>query len=117
MKKDKAYLQHILDAISDTEKFLENVTQDAFFKNKEKQYAVLRALEIIGEATKNLSKEFRAKHREIPWRDIAGMRNKLIHEYFGVKLELVWRTVKNRLPELKKQISKILEEINEKSRG
>jgi len=117
MKKDKAYLQHILDAISDTEKFLENVTQDAFFKNKEKQYAVLRALEIIGEATKNLSKEFRAKHREIPWRDIAGMRNKLIHEYFGVKLELVWRTVKNRLSELKKQISKILEEINEKSRG
>ena len=110
MKKDKAYLQHILDAISDAEKFLENITQDAFFKNKEKQYAVLRALEIIGEATKNLSKEFRAKHREIPWRDIAGMRNKLIHEYFGVNLELVWTTVKNRLPELKKQIRKILED-------
>jgi len=109
------YLRHILDAISDTEEFVENVTQNEFFKNKEKQYAVLRALGIIGEATKNLSRELRAKHPEIPWRDVAGMRNKLIHAYFGVKLELVWETVKDRLPELKKQIYTILEEINEKS--
>jgi len=115
MKKDKAYLQHILDAISDIEKFIENVTQYEFSKNKEKQYAVLRALEIVGEATKNLSKELRAKYREIPWRDIAGMRNKLIHEYFGVKLELVWETVKDRLPQLKKQIRKILDQINKKA--
>lgn len=72
----------------------------------------MRALEIIGEATKNLSKELRAKHRRIPWRDIAGMRNKLIHEYFGVKLELVWETIKQNLPELKKQMVKILEETD-----
>ena len=61
MKKDKAYLQHILDAISDIEKFLKNVTQEAFFKNKEKQYAVLRALEIIGEATKKFEQGVKSK--------------------------------------------------------
>jgi len=112
MKKDKAYLQDVLEAISDIEKFIEGVTQEEFYKNKEKQYAVLRALEIIGEATKNLSKELRIEYREIPWRDITGMRDKLIHEYFGVKLELVWGTIKQNLPELKKQIAEILEEMN-----
>jgi uncharacterized protein with HEPN domain len=111
MKKDKAYLKHILDAITDIEKFVEGITQEEFYKNKEKQYAVLRALEIVGEATRNLSKELKATYREIPWRDIAGMRNKLIHEYFGVKLELVWETVKDKLPELKIQIRNILDKI------
>jgi uncharacterized protein with HEPN domain len=81
-----------------------------------KQYAVLRGLEIIGEATKNLSRELKTKHREIPWREIAGMRDKLIHEYFGVNLELVWVTIKNELPELKNQILKILKEIEEGKR-
>jgi len=111
MKKDKAYLKHILDTISKVEKFTEGVTKEGFFENVEKQYAVLRGLEIIGEATKNLSRELKTKHREVPWKDIAGMRDKLIHEYFGVNLELVWGTVKDKLPELKKQIIKILKEI------
>ena len=114
MKRDKAYLQHILEAISDIEKFIENVSQEEFYKNKEKQYAVLRALEIIGEATKNLSKELKARYSKIPWRDIAGMRDKLLHEYFGVKLELVWETIKDSLPKLKRQISEMLNEISEK---
>ncbi|MEM0171820.1 MAG: DUF86 domain-containing protein [Conexivisphaerales archaeon] len=94
MRKDEAYLRHILDAISKIEKFTEGVTKEIFFENVEKQYAVLRALEIIGEATKNLSRELKKKHREVPWKDIAGMRDKLIHEYFGVNLELVWETSK-----------------------
>lgn len=109
MKKDEVYLKHILDAMSDIEKFTEGISKERFYESKEKQYAVLRALEIIGEAVKNLSRELKAKHREVLWRDISGMRDKLIHEYFGVNLELVWETMKKDLPKLKKQIYKILE--------
>lgn len=112
MKKDKAYLKDILDAISDIEAFIGNINEAEFYKNKEKKYAVVRALEIIGEAAKNLSKELRAKHKEVPWKDIAGMRDKLIHLYFGIKWELVWETVKNKIPELKNQLLKISEEQN-----
>lgn len=107
-RKDKAYLKHILDAIKDAKRFTEGVTKEEFLENKEKQYAVLRALEIIGEATKSLSKEIKREHPEIQWKDITGMRDKLIHEYFGVKLDLVWATVKQNLPELEKQLYEIL---------
>jgi uncharacterized protein with HEPN domain len=112
MKKDKAYLKDILDAISDIEAFIANINEGEFYKNKEKKYAVVRALEIIGEAAKNLSKELRSKHKEIPFKEIVGMRDKLIHWYFGIKWELVWETVKNKIPELKNQLSKIFAEQN-----
>jgi uncharacterized protein with HEPN domain len=79
-KKDKAYLKHILDAISDVKKFMKDISEEVFLANKEKQYAVLRALEIIGEATKSLSKEVKHEHPEVRWKEIAGMRDKLIHE-------------------------------------
>lgn len=111
MKRDKAYLKHILDATSNIEKFIEAISKEDFLGNIEKQYAVLRGLEIIGEATKNLSEELKTKYPHIPWKEIAGMRDKLIHQYFGVNLDLVWETVKTKLPELKSQISKILKEI------
>ncbi len=113
MKRDKAYLKHILDAISNIEKFIEGVNKENFLGNIEKQYAVLRGLEIIGEATKNLSEELKKKHPNIQWKEIAGMRDKLIHQYFGVNLDLVWETIKTKLPELKTQISEILKEIKE----
>ena len=113
IKKDKAYLRHILDAVSDIKRFMEGLTKEEFLEKKEKQYAVLRALEIIGEATKNLSKEMKTKSSEIQWKDIAGMRDKLIHEYFGVNLDLVWKTVSKNLPELEKQVSQMLKSAND----
>lgn len=110
MKSDKVYLQDILDAISDIERFVRGVSSTEFMRSKEKQYAVIRALEIMGEATKQVSKDLRVKHPEVPWKDIAGMRDKLIHAYFGVKTELVWETVRQKLPQLKKNINTLLKE-------
>ena len=79
MKKDKVYLTHILDAVTDIENFMQGVSEEQFFGNREKQYAVLRGLEIIGEASKNLSTDLKAQSSEVSWKDIAGMRDKLIH--------------------------------------
>ncbi len=117
MKRDSAYLRHIQDAISDIDGFLAGLSKEEFLQNKEKQYAVLRALEIIGEATKNLSKETKSASPEINWNDIAGMRDKLIHQYFGVNLDLVWETVRKNLPKLKVEISGILKEIDKRDQN
>lgn len=116
MKKDKPYLQHIYDAICDIEKFVENTTMELFFENREKQYAVIRAIEIIGEATKNLSPELKARHSKVPWKTIAGIRDILIHKYFGIKLERIWEVTQEDIPELKNQIAEVLREIGEKDK-
>lgn len=73
--------------------------------------AIIRRLEIIGEAVKNIPDDFKDKHPDVPWKEIAGMRDILIHEYFGVNLERVWKTAKEDLPEFKKTVSEILKEI------
>ncbi len=108
MKEDDVYLKHILDAISDIEQFVAGLSQEAFFKNKEKQYAVLRALEIIGEATKNLSFEIKNNYPGVNWKKIAGMRDKLIHAYAAVDLSLVWDTLQIDIPLLEEQVKEIL---------
>jgi len=71
----------------------------------------LRSLEVIGEATKNISMDFREKHSNIKWKDLAGLRDKLIHKYFGIRWDIVWDIVKTRIPELKEKIQSILKEI------
>ena len=112
MKKDKIYLQHIYEAAGYIENFIGTMGKDEFLKNILVQSAVIRQLEIIGEAVKNLSAVLRRKYKEIPWSDVAGLRDKLIHGYFGVDLKLVWKISTKDMPELKNQISKILVEMN-----
>ncbi len=111
MKKDpKIFLQHILESIERIEEFTKNISKEDFLKSTETQDAVIRRLEIIGEATKNLPKGFIQKYPEIPWGELARLRDKLIHGYFGVDLNLTFEIVNKDLPKLKKQISKIVKE-------
>lgn len=109
MEKDpKIFLKHILESAKAVEKYTEKISKEKFAKDTEKQDAVIRRVEIIGEAARNIPAKFKEKHREIEWREIIGMRDKLIHEYFGVSLNVVWDTVKNDIPKLKKQIKELL---------
>lgn len=112
--EDIPYIQHIMNAIVDIESFTKNLTKDKFLKDKLRQSAVVRQLEIIGEAVKNISGKTRKKYTEIKWKDIAGMRDKITHHYFGINLETVWKTIKEDLPILKKQIKDILEKESNK---
>ena len=108
MKKDSLlFVEHILENIEDINTFVKNIDKDKFLKNKEKQNAVIRSLEIIGEAVKNLPREITSKYTDIPWKEIAGTRDKITHHYFGVDLELIWKIVEESLPELKQRVLKI----------
>jgi uncharacterized protein with HEPN domain len=102
------YIEDILDAMAKAEILIDDVTYEQFDADFRINFAVVRALEIMGEATKRLPISLRDKYPEIPWRNIAGMRDRIIHGYDSVNLQIVWDVVKKDLPQLKPQIQKIL---------
>lgn len=87
---DKLRVRHILDAIAEVEKYIANISLQAFLENSEKRYATIKQIEIIGEACINITNELRDAHPEVEWKQIRGFRNISIHEYFGVNFQLVW---------------------------
>ncbi len=99
-----------MDAIDKIEDYTENVEYENYLLNGLLQDGIIRELEIIGEATKRLDPDFRERYPHIPWRRIAGLRDKLIHDYLGVDLDAVWDTVEKDIPELKENITKIISE-------
>ena len=110
MKKDNTiYLSHILDYIARIEASFGKTTLTGFRKNVDLQDSMIRRIEIIGEAVKQLPEEVTQPYPDIPWKQVAGMRDKLIHFYFGVDPALIWQTVCRRLPALKSTIQEMLE--------
>ena len=108
MKDDRTYLTHISDAVEIIEAYLQGATYETFVANRMMVDAVVRQLEIIGEAASHLSADFRDKHADMLWRRMTDMRNFLIHEYFGVNTKIVWDTCQSDLPQLKSFIRTVL---------
>lgn len=107
MKDDLAFIEHILLCIDKIQQYTKNLTPQDFNNDELIQDAVIRNIEIIGEATKKISKHLKSQYHEIPWKEMSGMRDKLIHDYFGVDVDVVWQTVKEDIPYLKSLIEGI----------
>ncbi len=113
MTKDyKLYLKDILEAMESIEQFVKGLSFDNFIKDDKTTSAVIRKFEIIGEATKQIPDEMRQKYPLVPWKEMAGMRDRLIHFYSGVDYKLVWDTIVNRIPQVKTLIKDIIENNN-----
>ncbi|ACK68763.1 protein of unknown function DUF86 [Gloeothece citriformis PCC 7424] len=107
----KVFLQDILEAITQIEKLTEKISQEEFLAKIETFLAVVKLIEIIGEAVKNIPDEMRENYPEIPWKNMAGMRDKLVHEYWAIDEQIVWQVVKKNLPPLKRTITSIIQEL------
>jgi uncharacterized protein with HEPN domain len=113
MSQRRVYLDYIQDMVENAQKalfFIEGMNFEEFSTDEKTIYAVVRAIEVIGESVRNIPEDLRNTYSEIPWREIVGTRDKLIHEYFGVNLNVVWRTVKEDLPTLITQLTAILDD-------
>jgi uncharacterized protein with HEPN domain len=107
MKDDLVFIEHILLCIDKIQEYTKNLNSQEFNKNELIQDAVIRNIEIIGEATKKISKDLKSQYPEIPWKEMSGMRDKLIHDYFGIDVDVVWNTVNEDIPYLKSLIENI----------
>jgi len=110
VSEDRIYLLHVRDAIADILVYAE-AGEDAFLRETMRQDAIIRKLEVIGEAVKQLSDNTRESKPDIPWRRLAGMRDRLIHQYFGVDLDLVWNVVRLELPTLLEAVDDVLSQM------
>jgi len=111
MRREKFYLEDIIDSIEKIQHFTVEMDYNSFMLDDKTKSAVIREFEVIGEAAKNISAESKQQYPEIPWGDMAKMRDKLIHWYFGINYQIIWKTIQERLPSIKTTIKKILLEI------
>ena len=114
MRDIQVYVEDIIEAINNIEKYTRGLTYETFAKDKKTVDAVIRNFEIIGEATKYIPGKIRKEYPQVPWKDMAGMRDKLIHGYFGIKLDVIWKTIKERLPAVKFLMEEALKKKEEK---
>ena len=110
---DQEFLCDLIEAIKRIEVYIEKTSYEIFLDDMKTQDAVIRNLEIIGEAIKNLSDDLRLKYKDVEWKKVAGLRDRIIHYYFGVNWEIVWDVIENKLPELKSKIESILKEASD----
>ncbi len=108
------YIKDINDEIKNIEEFTRGLSYEKFVDDTKTSYAVIRSFEIIGEAVKNIPSDIKDRYPEIPWKSMAGMRDKLIHEYFGVDYETLWQTIKLRVPEIKPLLKSFLKQVEAK---
>ena len=107
-RRDKDFLGDIWEAMDMIGLYTKGLTYRKFLEDRKTQDAVVRNFEVIGEATKNIAADFKAKHPKVPWKTLAGLRDKLIHFYFGIDYKIVWDITKKELPKLKRQIEDLL---------
>jgi uncharacterized protein with HEPN domain len=113
LRRELDYLYDIEDAIDRALEYTRGMSWEEYLQDKRTQDAVVRNLEVIGEATKNLPDEFRDQYPDIPWRDMSGTRDRLTHHYFGINHEIVWQIVRQDLPVLKNQIAQLISELSQ----